>query len=410
MSLVNQVMKSLSWKKNDEICARRLGISLEEYKNLKPQALQLRKMARNNFKKLSKEVFTSKVLETKQDLEKGTGEIKALSVTEPKSPEEVEEILMIKGSDKWKLSSYWNKQQPNGTWLISGQVTSIKQNDPTVALKELLNTLQLNYQPVTQTLLNRSFSEPTCAVLSLQDIHVGKKTINPHTLESDVKRCVETLILKAHHSNYLDKIVFVLGGDLVNMDTYTGTTTGGTLVENEMPAYDAYKIAFELMYWSVNFLKQFCNELQVVYIPGNHSRLTEAHIAYSLSRCIQDPNIVWDIEYAERKVVVYGKNMLCFEHGDFDAKKSPLIFATEYATEWGQTSFRTLYTGHYHKKKKLEYITEDEITGFTMKILPSLSATDMYHYSGKWTCSKRGGVIVMHSKEKGQTGEFSWYE
>ena len=46
----------------------------------------------------------------------------------------------------------------------------------------------------------------------------------------------------------------------------------------------------------------------------------------------------------------------------------------------GKTLFRTLYTGHYHHKKKIEYITAHENTGFMLKILPSLSRTDYYHY------------------------------
>ena len=28
----------------------------------------------------------------------------------------------------------------------------------------------------------------------------------------------------------------------------------------------------------------------------------------------------------------------------------------EYPKQWGKTLYRTLYTGHYHHKKKIEYI------------------------------------------------------
>ena len=38
-------------------------------------------------------------------------------------------------------------------------------------------------------------------------------------------------------------------------------------------------------------LKQFCDELQVVYIPGNHDRLSSFHLAHGLSKCFDDPNI-----------------------------------------------------------------------------------------------------------------------
>ena len=102
--------------------------------------------------------------------------------------------------------------------------------------------------------------------------------------------------------------------------------------------------------------------------------------------------------------------MLCLEHGDKDTRKSFYVFATEYAKEWGSTENRVLYTGHYHKEKTIQYITRDETNGFTIKILPSLSKTDKFHYSGKWTMNKRGGIIELYSKTKGCTGSFSYFE
>jgi hypothetical protein len=74
---------------------------------------------------------------------------------------------------------------------------------------------------------------------------------------------------------------------------------------------------------------------------------------------------------------------VAFEHGDVNTKNSLLVYSMEYPRQWGKTLYRTLYTGHYHHKKKIEYITEHEKTGFMLKILPSLSRTDYYHYHNK---------------------------
>jgi hypothetical protein len=98
------------------------------------------------------------------------------------------------------------------------------------------------------------------------------------------------------------------------MDNFDGATTKGTPVDNEQRAYDAYNDAFNALYWSVNYIKQFCNELEVVYLPGNHDRLSSYHIAHALSKCFQeDRNIKFNVEYSERKVVVYGDNFFAFE-------------------------------------------------------------------------------------------------
>ncbi len=394
MNLKHQIEKSLKWKQSNEFCANKLGISIEEYKQLKRNYLDSQiKDGINSFK---------------ESLEKGTAEVTGVFSTEPKSPEEIEKVLKIDTS-KWKLSSYWNKEQ-NGKWLVSAMITRIK-NDPAIDIKKVLSELKLEYTPTEITHLNSNFKDKTCAVLSLQDIHIAKETLEKTgSIEESVRKCIHSLILRSYHSSYLDKIVFVLGGDLLNMDTYFGTTTAGTPIENSVPAIEAYKLAFDLMFWSVSFLKEFCNELEVVYIPGNHSRLTEAHIAYSLSKSIIDPNIIWNIEYAERKVVVYGNSMICMEHGDFNINRSFFVFATEFAKEWGSCEYRTLYTGHTHKEKKIEYITTDEVNGFTMRVLPSLSKTDKFHYSNKWTGNKRAGIIDLHSETNGITGSFTYID
>ncbi len=346
--LDKQVATSLRWKKSERFCATKLGIGLKSY-------IAIKKKIRDYNKDI-------------EDIRKST-------------------FL------------------PN----IS-EVEEVSEQDQINILNKIIKESKFEYTPVNQTHLNTDFKERVCAVLSLQDIHVGKQVLEDDDIERSVKNCIQNLILRSYHSNYVDKIVFVLGGDLINMDSWSGTTTSGTPVANSTDAYAAYKKAFDLMFWSINYLKQFCNELEVVYIPGNHSRLSEAHIAYAMSKLIPDPHIKWNVDYNERKVIVYGNSMICLEHGDFNTQRSFFVFATEFPRQWGNTEFRTVYTGHFHKEKKVQYITADEINGFTLRTLPSLSKTDTYHREGKWTQNKRGGIIELHSETKGSIGNFSYYE
>lgn len=437
MNILNSVYDSLKWKKGDDYCARQLGIPIEEYQEVKKDIIETRYLIQDDLDTAIKEILnrgaskdpelmrvetnrfksaieytvlnkSAKTTGQEVDMEKGTAKIEGLAYFEPHTPEQIIELLKI-DTAKWKLSRYWSKQKSAGYWLVSALVSEIRQ-DSGSDLKKVLDNLKLNYQPVGQSFLNTTYTDPTCAVLSLQDIHIGKEELDKTvSIEASVKNCIRTLVMKAFHSSRLEKIILVLGGDLVNMDTYLGTTTGGTPVDNSMAATEAYKMAYELMYWAVNFCSQFCHELEVVYIPGNHSRLTEAHIAYSLSRHIKDPKIKWNIEYDEFKVITYGNSMICLEHGDFDTKKSYFYFSSQYPKEWGSSVHRVCYTGHFHKHKKIEYVT-DEISGFTLRTLPSLCGTDGYHKRNKWVNNKRGGIIELHSITNGPTGQFSYYE
>jgi hypothetical protein len=131
-------------------------------------------------------------------------------------------------------------------------------------------------------------------------------------------------------------------------------------------------------------------------------------MAHALSKCFdtEDYSIYFDVEYAERKVVSWGHNFFAFEHGDVTKKNTALVYATEFPLQWGRTTHRTCYTGHFHSKKTIEYITENEYNGFSIKHLPSLSSTDYWHYHNKYTGAKRQAIMEIHDGLKGKVSEF----
>ena len=397
MSLFEQVKESLRWKRSNQDSAAKLGISVDRYTQIKQQVYQT---INNN----SKETLKERVTEFKENLVEGTAEIRGIALKEPKSAEEIIRLLKI-DTTKWKLSSYWNKEKHDG-WLISAMVTQIK-HEPKDILAEVIKNFTPQYQPIVDIkFINQKFETDSIGIISTQDLHFGKE--NNDDVVENFKDAIEHLIHKAYMSHKLTKIVYVIGGDLLNMDTFTGTTTSGTPLDNSMRAQEAYKIAFDSLYWSINYMRQFCENLHVVYVPGNHDRLSSYHMAHALSKCFdkEDFNIYFDVEYAERKVVVYGNNMFAFEHGDVTKKNTPLVYATEFPLAWGHTIYRTCYTGHFHSKKTIEYITENEHNGFSVKHLPSLSSTDYWHYHNKFVGSKKQAIMEIHEEENGKVSEF----
>lgn len=433
MNLINLVYDSLKLKKSDAFCATKIGISLEKYRQLKQQITNIKSLVQDDMDGMMKDVINKRMLdiidddtilnnyvgeledqltdalnqkkervvEFKEDLEEGTAQIKGVAFAEPKSPEEIIRILKI-DTDKWKLSSYWNKQHKD-YWLVSAMVTQVKKEP-----EDLLAKVIENFNPFTQLLpvpkITDKFINPSVAVLSIQDLHFGKEG-NDGVIK-DFKDAITNLVLRAYHSHMLAKIIYVIGGDLLNMDTFHGTTTNGTQVDNEQRSQKAYEDAFNAMYWSINYLAEFTHDLHVVYLPGNHDRLSSYHLAHALSKCFKDDRVKFDVDYAERKVITYGNNFFAFEHGDVTKKNTPLVYATEFAKDWGSTTYRTCYTGHFHSKKTIEFVTENEHHGFSVKHLPSLCKSDYWHYHNKFTGAKRQAVMELHDKEKGKISEF----
>lgn len=408
MNLRKLVLNTLKWKRSDEYCATKLGISVDDYKSLKREVLN--SLLSASIESLDPppniEITKNKIIEFREDVDKGTAEIKGITVTEPRTPEEIVQLLNI-DTTKWKLSSYWNKEHSGG-WYISAMVTAIHKET-----KDILADVIANFNPICQfeadeIRINDAYDRDCVGIISTQDLHFGKES-NEDVVEH-FKSAIQTLVRRAYSSHKLSKIVYVVGGDLLNMDSFSGTTTSGTPVDNSMRAQDAYTQAFDALYWSIRYIKQYCENLHVVYIPGNHDRLSSYHIAHALSKCFDSESysIYFDIEYAERKVVVYGRNFFAFEHGDVTKKNTALVYATEFPLQWGGTQYRTCYTGHFHSKKTIEYTTENEHNGFAIKHLPSLCASDYWHYHNKYIGSKRQAIMEVHDIEKGKISEFTY--
>ena len=422
MNLIAAVYSGLKRKRSAESEAIRLGISLKEYLKIKQRIVHtieqhsdqiddfiIAEAEGNNTEKLtSSDETVTKVHEIHEDLETGTAKITAIACEEPRSAEEIIKLLNI-DTTRWKLSQYWNKEK-GSRWVVSALITRLPEEEKIqTSFLELLQSYKVPKIPAPETRLIdiTSHKEEVCGVFSLQDLHFGKT--GNEDMGKILNDAVYYLIGKAHASYRLGKLVMVVGPDTLNMDTFGGTTTKGTPVENSESATQAYLKAFESICESIITISSFAPEIEVIFIPGNHDRLSSFHLLHAVSQAFSGwKHIKFNIDYAERKVITYGTNMLCFEHGDVHAKNNPLVFAVEFAKQWGECSWRMLYTGHYHGRKAKEYVTENEEHGFITRIIPALTSSDYYHYHNKYVGNKRSALLHIHEQQQGLIGEFTY--
>jgi len=390
-SLIDLVRQSLKWKQSAKNCAERIGIDVEDYLVLKNQLMEG-----------YADPFVEGVVSVRENLDTNTKQLEAISTTEPKTPEEIIALLNI-DTTRWKLSQYWNKQKKDH-WIVSALVTAIKQTEQDVLAEVLKNFSPKKVEVHIADFPNNPVATSNyCGVFSVQDIHFGKE--GNELVILDFKNAVIDVATRVGKMHMLDKLIYVIGGDLLNADTFSGTTTSGTPVDNGMTPVKAYSEAFEALFWAIYQLSTITSDLEVVYVPGNHDRLSSYHLAHALSKAIDLPNVTFNVEYSERKVITWGNNFFAFEHGDVNTKDAPMVYAFEFPQDWGATKYRTLYTGHYHMKKTTSFVSENEIHGFAVKIMPSLSRTDYWHYHNKFVGSKRSAIMDIHEKYDGKAGE-----
>lgn len=433
MDIIEAVYNSIKRKKSADAEAERLGISKAEYHRIKDEIIKVinsesdkidgyvilkvkqnlkvpilaTKDTESFFNDKISEQSSPKITDVEENVEKGEKKIVCLTATEPRSPEEIIELMKI-DTTKWTLSRYWNKEKFN-RWEVSALLTKLPDENVTNSMFfELLQ--EYSIPPIKKEdvdlVASHAVNESVCAVISLQDLHFGKS--GNESIGEVMLNSLNYLLTKGYNNYHLEKLIIVIGPDTLNMDTFNGTTTSGTPVSNSERATEAYMKAFDALCIGIRQAKSFCDKLDIVFISGNHDRLSSFHLVHALSQAFREwEDIKFDTDYDDRKVFTYGANMICFEHGDIKAKNNPLIFAIEHPKEWGETKYRYLYTGHTHHRKTEKVITENEQNGFITRTIPALTSSDDWHYHEKFVGSTRAAVIHIHDKSKGLIGEFT---
>lgn len=109
-----------------------------------------------------------------------------------------------------------------------------------------------------------------------------------------------------------------------------------------------------------------------------------------------------------RKYVRYGTNLLGFTHGDEEKSTDlPLLMAGEMGEAWGYVTHREWHIGHFHKSKEMKFVSGDSHGPVIVRVLPSLSGTDAWHYRKGYVCGNRAAEAYLWSYKNGYTGHFS---
>jgi hypothetical protein len=205
------------------------------------------------------------------------------------------------------------------------------------------------------------------------------------------------------------EIVVPVGQDFFHVDYVRANTVHGTIVEDQDTRYGKMFYSGVLAFVRViDRLRQIA-PVVLLWSPGNHDRTTSYHLAVTLSvwyRHAKDVRV--DISPTVRKYHRFGTNLIGFTHGDEENHRDlPIIMASEMPQDWAETTSREWHIGHYHKKKETVYNAGDSHTGIMVRVLPSLSGTDYWHYLKGYVNKQRALEAYLWHKEDGYFAHFS---
>jgi len=309
----------------------------------------------------------------------------------------LEEECVKAGIDKKDVRHYWYKSKMFSLFAKPQQKTIQDLKD------ELIKGLD-KHAPKYPTLKRKKITDNHLLVLDPADIHIGKlasdsETKDPYNNNIAVKRVNEGVdhILQRVQGFNIDKIVLIIGNDILHTDTTKRTTTSGTPQDTDGQWFDNFLIAKNLY---VNIIEKLVTiaDVHVVHNASNHDYMAGWYLAQTVEAWFKHAkNVSFDTSIAHRKAFVYHDNLIGSTHGD-GAKNAdlPLLMAQEFKKEWSNTKHRYIYTHHVHHKTSKDYI------GITVESSRSASGTDSWHHRNGYQHASKAIEAYLHHPTFGQ--------
>ncbi len=258
-----------------------------------------------------------------------------------------------------------------------------------------------------------SFSRPPTPIhadstkmleVPIVDLHLGKLAWAPETGEDydhkiAQKRFLSVIYDVVERTSHLkfEKVLFPVGNDFFNFDTITGTTTSGTLQNNDLRWQKLFTKGLELLIKAIDLLNTIA-PVHVFCVPGNHDKMISFYAVCSLNCWYRTVDTVTvDTNPMSRKYIEFGKCLIGYTHMDKEKKRIEGNMQIEAAEAWGRTKYREWHGAHLHSEQV------KEVHGIKIRNLSSLTGTDAWHFESGYVGALAVSQSFIWDKEKGLT-------
>lgn len=154
-------------------------------------------------------------------------------------------------------------------------------------------------------------------VINPADIHIGKlasefETNDAHNNDLIVKRVEDGIvgILEKSKGFNIDKILFVIGNDILHVDNTKRTTTSGTNQDTDGMWFDNFLLAQKLYIEVIEMLMQIA-PIHIQFDASNHDYTNGFFLAQTINAWFRNAkNITFNVGISHRKYFQYGGNLI----------------------------------------------------------------------------------------------------
>ncbi|MBN1483783.1 MAG: hypothetical protein JXA37_03600 [Chloroflexia bacterium] len=236
----------------------------------------------------------------------------------------------------------------------------------------------------------------------LFDAHFGKRTLSGLTLEQTAEGFIDAvrrLLGRIQAGGWtVGRILYPVGNDLIDADTYHETTTAGTQMSLVQDLADVEDVVCAVQTQAIELLASVA-PVDVVAVPGNH----DFHVMTWLGRFLwawfqRHPRVRVDRDKASRKYYRWEDVLLGLTHGKEEkTSELPLIMATEAAGDWAQSSHREWLIGHKHTQATLVQELHEN-RGVLVRLVPPLADAGAWDFLHAFTSNTRAAQGLLYHK------------
>jgi hypothetical protein len=244
-----------------------------------------------------------------------------------------------------------------------------------------------------------------CTVYTLTDAHVGALAWRKEGGDDwDLEIAEETLIGCFRHmvetSPTSELGIVNQLGDFLHWDGLEAVTpTSRHLLDADGRFEKVVAVAIRILRGVVDMALAKHHRVHVILAEGNHDLASSVWLRQMFAALYEtEPRITVEQSPLPYYALEWGNTLLAFHHGHLKKNDQlPLLFAAQFAPQWGRTTKRYCHTGHRH------HLEEKEHSGMVVFQHPTLAARDAYAARGGWHAMRSATAVTYH-KAFGEVG------
>jgi hypothetical protein len=324
--------------------------------------------------------------------------------------------------DEWKITkkvvNFWDMGKHRNwqvkVWLEKRMATNIEE-----AMDRLVERIpKFEYSAYRPLAVQEHGKSGNMAIIANFDVHLGKLAWDVETGQGDYD-----MKISVEHFNHVtdtnldrvrifkpDKIIFILGQDMMHYENLEGVTPQGrNILDTDGRLAKLQDVAIDV---TVNNIMK-CRAVapvEVILVQGNHDSTSSLWLSKVLRAWFREDKFVEvDCQPKLRKARLWGNTFIGLAH-QINPTKMPynaMEFSTQFKELWAQADYRECLFGHKHKKNTWAVGQIATHGKMLFRQLTALSPIDFWHYENMFIDAVPGGEALVYSKDHGCIANFT---